>query len=419
LQPAALSAQIDFSRVPASRVAEGPHHEKLVKEYAKHFGDNLEAALAKIDALAINAYLHALKHTTRESYASGVARWEFFCNYFKLVPYPPTESMCERFVAASSVSLQADSISQYLSAVRNQCIDLREKMPEREAMPRVQRLLRGLKMSELQTKDGRVRMALTEDIADNTLSVAERDEQEAHSKGETIPDIYSLDNYKTLRAALSVPLIGLMRPSEWSVRMCANGQVVSAPLLVKHFQQVDNEHLQGHIAGANISLPQRKTDQFGLRSNIYIGITGRRVCGVSGVVDVLDERLKAGEAITGDSPLMLIRGKDGKLRAMTYEDLTTALSKSLRRAGYDDSKFKGHSFRIGGATSLALAGVPTNAIETMGNWKPGSLSLPDYIREEISAKQRRLMCAFFSRPYRRVEEEAIAITPVRRGQWCK
>ena len=326
------------------RLPEGVHHDKLVREYALHFGTDIEAALRKMDTIAVHAYINHIKHTTRQSYASAVARWEFHCAFLMIEPYPVTETMCELFAAASSTTCTVDTISQYLTAVRDKCIGISVSMPERSAMPRLQRTLRGLKMAELQVKDGRVRMALTFDIGRTTLVAAAQRERDNEILGVAAPSLYSTDNYKLLRAVISLPLVALLRPSEAFVRTTSKG-IVSAPLLVKHWCQINHDTDSGLIVGANLSLPHRKTDQFGARSMLYVGPTGDSyLCAVSAVNDLLVARQQAGEVVTGESPLLLIEA-NGERRPMTYADLTATMSKALRLAGFDDSKFKGHSFR--------------------------------------------------------------------------
>ena len=383
----------------------------LVKEYDQHFGLDPDEAVRRIDAAAIGAYLHAIKDTTRNSYDSGVLRWEFLFAFLKKAPYPVDEEMCERFAAACSVSLTVGTISQYLSAVRSRCIDIGMYMPERSAMPRLQRTLHGLKMAELATKGGRTRMALTIDISRNTLVVAKQRFEKLVAEGRPLPSIYSPDHYLVQRVVFSVPTTGMMRPSEFAVRRTESG-FVSEPLLVKHYVQIADERDPNLVTGANLVLPHRKTASH--PSSIYLGRTGDDyVCAISALNELLLARQAAGEVITGDSPLVLVE-RGGKKRPIEYADLVGITSATLRAAGYDDSQYKGHSFRIGAATTLALAGVPTSAIEAMGGWKPGSLSLPGYIREQVSASQRRLMCSFFTRPYRRAEEEQFVLPSVRR-----
>ena len=42
---------------------------------------------------------------------------------------------------------------------------------------------------------------------------------------------------------------------------------------------------------------------------------------------------------------------------------------ALAAAGLDPSKYSGHSFRIGAATSAAVVGIPDHLIKTLGRWE--------------------------------------------------
>ena len=62
---------------------------------------------------------------------------------------------------------------------------------------------------------------------------------------------------------------------------------------------------------------------------------------------------------------------------------------ALSKAGVDPSKFCGHSFRIGAATTAAANGVEDAIIKTLGRWR--SLAYLDYV------KIPRQQLAFYSR----------------------
>ena len=87
-------------------------------------------------------------------------------------------------------------------------------------------------------------------------------------------------------------------------------------------------------------------------------------------------RRLAGEKFDDESYLFAIRGADGKLRPVEYDDLRKHLVKDLEAAGYDSSVYLAHSFSIGAASTLHANGVPNSIIEELGRWVRGSLSIP-------------------------------------------
>ena len=102
--------------------------------------------------------------------------------------------------------------------------------------------------------------------------------------------------------------------------------------------------------------------------NIYIGKTSTDICPVSAMLSYL--------VVWGrkEGPLFLF--KDG--RFLTRQRLVEELRKVLRKTGVDQSKYCGHSFRIGAATTAAARGIEDSVIKTLGRWK--SLAYLQYVR---------------------------------------
>lgn len=73
-------------------------------------------------------------------------------------------------------------------------------------------------------------------------------------------------------------------------------------------------------------------------------------------------------------PFLSFKGK----WVLKYHILSAAVKKVAIEMGFDPSKFRTHSLRIGGASMLAAAGVPDYVIQVQGRWK--SLAFLEYIR---------------------------------------
>ncbi|CAG2196980.1 unnamed protein product [Mytilus edulis] len=79
---------------------------------------------------------------------------------------------------------------------------------------------------------------------------------------------------------------------------------------------------------------------------------------------------------------------------LSRDTFISLLRESLFRLGYNDSKFCGHSFRIGAATSAAAAGVEDHIIQTLGRWS--SDCYIRYIRTDpktVCKAQSRMCCS--------------------------
>ena len=65
-------------------------------------------------------------------------------------------------------------------------------------------------------------------------------------------------------------------------------------------------------------------------------------------------------------------------RPLSRVDLVAAVRQALAADGLDVSRFNGHSFRIGAATTAAQVGVPDSVIQSLGRWK--SSAFMTYVR---------------------------------------
>ena len=65
-------------------------------------------------------------------------------------------------------------------------------------------------------------------------------------------------------------------------------------------------------------------------------------------------------------------------RPLSQVDLVAAVCQALAADGLDVSRFNGHSFRIGAATTTAQVGIPDSVIQSLGRWK--SSAFMTYVR---------------------------------------
>ena len=132
-----------------------------------------------------------------------------------------------------------------------------------------------------------------------------------------------------------------------------------------------------------IFLRKAKTDPFGKGIDIFLSRSLCDVCPVIALTSYLTCR-----PLRGRGPLFIHADGSPLLKGQ----FITKLRRALSHMNIDESKYSGHSFRIGAATSAAMAGVPDHMIKMMGRWESSAYLL--YVRtprESLAALSRLLM----------------------------
>ena len=110
-----------------------------------------------------------------------------------------------------------------------------------------------------------------------------------------------------------------------------------------------------------MTLNVSKTDAFRQTVTIHIGKTRRTVCAYNVVKHMLSFNK---EATQNDYLFVWSTG-----RLVMYNDFLKVIKQLAVKAGVDyPASYSGHSFRAGGATALAKAGVPDHRIKLIGRW---------------------------------------------------
>jgi hypothetical protein len=119
-----------------------------------------------------------------------------------------------------------------------------------------------------------------------------------------------------------------------------------------------------------VTLPHSKTSKQPV--DIFVFANGSDTCPVVAMTKYMSSRIKRRYSIRLDSPLFAM--EDGT--PLTRKALTNTLRNALVAARVPNAElYKGHSFRRGGATSLARVGVADSVIKTVGRWKSHAYQL--------------------------------------------
>ncbi|XP_064402396.1 uncharacterized protein LOC135348148 [Halichondria panicea] len=117
-----------------------------------------------------------------------------------------------------------------------------------------------------------------------------------------------------------------------------------------------------------IHLRQSKCDQFGRGADVIVGRTDDKICPVDAILAYLKHRNNH------PGPFFVLRDAT----SASKEWFIQRLRESLEAIGLPQSSYAGHSFRIGAATTAALAGLEDSIIQKMGRWN--SSAYLTYIR---------------------------------------
>ena len=126
-----------------------------------------------------------------------------------------------------------------------------------------------------------------------------------------------------------------------------------------------------------ILLKRSKTDQFGKGVHIVIGPAGRPYCPVYAMLRYL--------AMIGS------RNASTPLYVLARAVFTSTVRLLLEKAAVPNIElYSGHSFRIGAATTAAMAGIPDSLIRSAGRWQSDVclryMRIPMETKSKISAQ---------------------------------
>jgi hypothetical protein len=170
-------------------------------------------------------------------------------------------------------------------------------------------------------------------------------------------DAHSIHGLGT-RAAMWLGTCGLLRSGEFAIRNRNSNRLLRRHLT---FLDANMQPLSSGWANAacmRVHIAASKTDPFKQGVDVHVS-NGH-------AIRAMADYLRARGPVDEDAPLFC----DDRGEALGVTQLIRVTQHLLQQAGVaDTSKYAGHSFRRGGATSLHLAGIPDSLIKVMGRWK--------------------------------------------------
>ena len=282
-----------------------------------------------------------LADSTAKAYAVGQRRYLQFCQQVALSPLPASEHQLMLFASFLAVQgLRWQTIKSYLAAVRNLHLTTGSPFPgQDESLPRLQLLLRGIRRVSSVRRPARSRLPITPAILRRVKAVV-------------TSQAPSWDG-RMIWAAMNLCFFGFLRSGELCCPSATSfdGTAHLAP----EDLSLDSLTCPSQLS---ITIKASKTDPFRLGVTLVLGATKLDLCPLAAILPYV--------ALRGAQAGPLFRFENGQF--LTRDRFVAEVRTLLRAAGVDTPQYSGHSFRIGAATTAALAGLDGHTIQTLGRW---------------------------------------------------
>ena len=279
-------------------------------------------------------------------------KFDAFCTLYEIhSPFPVTEHLLCSFSAhLADQGLAPQTIKGYLAAVRNTQLSLGLPDPrEKSSLPVLKRVQAEIqRVRALKGPPSRPRLPITAAVMDRIRAYLV---QPVHPHRDVVWAICCTAFFGFFRLGELLPV--------------SRAQITPAVSLMWGDVAVDSRERPTMV---RVHLKRSKCDQFGAGADIILGRTGLPLCPVVAILKFIE--------IRGSSAGPFFRGSDAQpvLKAWFVEQLRGILA----AVGLPQLEYAGHSFRIGAATTAALAGVEDSTIQTLGRWH--SAAYLQYIR---------------------------------------
>lgn len=311
----------------------------------------------------------SLSRSTQSTYSSGFQCFLTFLTMSGVVftrsSLPmPTEDLLVYFVTycARSLKLQWCTIKLYLAGVRHHYLKAGFSNPLLQC-DRLYMVLRGIKKS--QVSKSKVRLPITADILFRMCGALQN-------------GIFNPTLDFTLQCMFLIAFYGFLRCGEFTVR-----STVEDYLTIGHITFAED------LSHLSLLLPTSKTDPF--RQGVVIPIYRKhKWCPVSFVKRYFNLRTNSVRGGERSAPLFV--ENMWELKPFSRDRFLEYLQQVLTRAGFDASKYSGHSFRGGAASTAAANNVEDHLIKTLGRWSSSCYTRYIKVQPDILRNAQNRLC---------------------------
>jgi len=286
----------------------------------------------KLSQIAEQLVRSGVRPSTRRVYDSVQNQYVSFCQSHGLVAVPASEHTILLFVAQLFVKgLKASSVRVYMSSIRS----LHVQNGFVEGVTNTDRVKLAIRAIEINQAPPVQKLPITLTIL-----------QKVHV-------IIDHSNYSSILiwCAMCVAHFACLRTGEF----VAKSQTDISSCLFRHNVNITNNSVQLHLRNSKTDTSNRGTD-------IVIGCTNQSICAHCIMHKFC---LTRDEYNSHDKPLYIFQNGMVLTRQLFIKQ--TRLYLSL--IGVDPSLYSGHSYRAGGATTAAIAGLHDWEIKRLGRWK--------------------------------------------------
>ena len=276
-----------------------------------------------------------------------------FCRYTCFQSTPLNQEVLCLYVSFLAARISYKSIKAYLAAISHHCILL--NVPVNIAsMLKLHKLVRGIRRHQGNSFTRPIRQPITIDHLMKIYSFLGNSMLPNHDKA-------------LFWATSTLAFFGLLRVSEYTCPL------VSSFNCTVHLMVSD---LQFYPDSFAINIKSSKTDPFRVGCRLFIGSTNNILCPRLAMLSFINYRgLHYGPLFTY---------KDGSF-------LTRSRFAAFLKGIFTTEVINTHSFRIGGATALSLAGYTDAQIQIIGRWKSSSFTRYLRLNKDVFKKISQIL----------------------------